>query len=324
MKFKIAKLVFWIVAAGIGIVLFFYGIQDPSTINPVLAAFLELLGGTIFGLALVPIKDRFVDLWDTNNWKTSQTMLKRGGFIDDETFIRISFAYLFRIKVNGEYFLIKNERGTAKYQPVGGAYKMNLEEAKFIRSNYIAEDDDCIAVDKCSKMDYRLRVPSKFLRKFFKRFDETSDRETYVNITREFSEELFDSGVLSEKFFSEISYRFIGRHITPIRFEEHFQCYEVLLADIFELEMTPEQELEFSKLTEAKNDKYIFASDAEIQALGIKKQTDELSEVIADHSQKILISTESKLLDVKNIPHSTIVASPKKCFKNDSHSKKAT
>lgn len=76
------------------------------------------------------------DLLDTTSWKASQRELKRGGFITDNATIRISSAYLYRIKVADKYLLVKNERGTGKYQPVGGVYKLKENEKIELKNRY--------------------------------------------------------------------------------------------------------------------------------------------------------------------------------------------
>lgn len=86
------------------------------------------LSGIVLGFSLPGLWHSIQDLLDTTNWKVSQRRLKRGGFITDDTIIRISFAYLYRIKISGKYLLVKNERGTGKYQPVGGVYKLKGNE----------------------------------------------------------------------------------------------------------------------------------------------------------------------------------------------------
>lgn len=77
------------------------------------------IGGLVLGFSLPAAVHSVQDLFDTTNWKVSQRKLKRGGFISDNTIIRISFAYLFRIKVGNKYLLVRNNRGTKKFQPVG-------------------------------------------------------------------------------------------------------------------------------------------------------------------------------------------------------------
>lgn len=78
------------------------------------------VAGILIGFVLPALKNSIQDLGDTTNWKVSQRKLKRGGYITNSTIVRISFAYLYRIKIGNNYLLVKNERGTGKFQPVGG------------------------------------------------------------------------------------------------------------------------------------------------------------------------------------------------------------
>ena len=254
------------------------------------------LGGLVAGITLAPFWASIVDFTDNTNWKASQRKLQRGKIIDKNTEVRISFAYLFRIKVNGKYFLVKNERGTGKYQPVGGVYKVHSGEANYLRQNFFAEDDNKIPVDESSKGDYRLRFKNRYLRRFVRRFDETSDREMITNLTREFKEEIFNTRILTQETFGTLTYTYCGRHMTDFRYGEHFQCYELLLADIVQVELTEAQEEHFITLMGEPSDKYIFASDEEIKSLGVKAGSNELAEKIGDHTKKILIENANSLI----------------------------
>lgn len=89
----------------------------------------NILCGIFLGMTISKLFASGQDLLDITTWKVSQRKLERGGFIKKDTPIRISFAYLFRIMIDGKYFLIKNARGTGKFQPVGGVYKMYDAEA---------------------------------------------------------------------------------------------------------------------------------------------------------------------------------------------------
>lgn len=254
------------------------------------------LGGLVAGITLAPLWASIVDFTDNTNWKASQRKLQRGKIIDKNTEVRISFAYLFRIKVNGKYFLVKNERGTGKYQPVGGVYKVHSEEANYLRQNFFAEDDNKIPVDESSKGDYRLRFKNRYLRKFVRRFDETLDREMITNLNREFKEEIFNTRILAQETFRTLTYTYCGRHMTDFRYGEHFQCYELLLADVVQVELTEEQEEQFITLMGETSDKYIFASDEEIKSLGVKAGSNELAEKIGDHTKKILMENANSLI----------------------------
>lgn len=246
------------------------------------------LGGLVAGITLPSLISSFVDLTDNQNWKTSQRKLERGKIIKKTDKVRVSFAYLFRIKVDGRYFLVKNARGTGKYQPVGGVYKLNRGEAQYLKTKYFVEDDNRIPVDQSSKYDYRLRLQDKYLRRLVRRFNKTKDREVMQDLSREFKEELFDTGILNATGFGMLKYTYCGRHMTELKYSEHFQCYELLLADVVDVELTVDQEQIFRALILTNSDKYCFATADEIKSLGVVVGSSNLQETIADHTAKIL------------------------------------
>ena len=103
------------------------------------------ISGLVLGFSLPSLWKSIQDLTDTTEWKTSQRKLKRGDFIKDDTIIRISFAYLYRIKIGDKYLLVKNERGTGKDQPVGGVYKLFGNEKIELKNRYKVKDDNKIS-----------------------------------------------------------------------------------------------------------------------------------------------------------------------------------
>lgn len=256
------------------------------------------VAGIVLGFSL-PAFVRFVqDLFDRTDWKVSQRKLKRGGFITDDTIVRISFAYLFRIKVGDKYLLVKNNRGTDKYQPVGGVYKLKGNEKLELKNRYKIMDDDKISIDKSSRDDYRLRMANKYLRRFVRRFDGQIRRERIDNLSREFKEELIDTGIVS---WARIKYRYCGRHMTEIRYGEHFRIYELLLADVVELLLTSEQEEDLLRLMQQQSNAYYFATAEEIDSLGIDTATGKLKEIIADHTKKTIQEAEGKLMKISGV-----------------------
>lgn len=256
------------------------------------------LAGIALGFLIPGCWNSFQDLLDTTNWKVSQRKLERGKFIADDTIIRISFAYLYRIKVGNEYLLVKNERGTGKYQPVGGVYKLKGNEKRELKNLYQVKDDNKISIDESSRDDYRLRMENRYLRKFVKRFERKAEREKINNLGREFKEELVEKGIVD---WNKISYRFCGRHMTELRFGEHFQIYELLLADVVELLPTTEQERDLRLLMNQYSDLYHFATAEEITSLGINIATGELGEIIADHTKKIIQENEGQLVKISGV-----------------------
>lgn len=288
MKKKLLFIILWVllsVAFGLSIVLFE---KEEISLGVVLSS-------AMLALLLEKTGRAFQDLLDTTDWKTTQRKLKRGGFIKDNDLVRISFAYLYRIKVGSYYLLVKNERNTGKYQPVGGVFKLIGNEKVELKNRYHVMDDNKILIDESSKDDYRLRMENKYLRKFVSRFNsEEAERERIDNAGREFSEELIEKGILSE--WSSITYRYCGRYISELRFSDHFQMYELLLFDIVELIPTAEQEQELKKLIHSSSNQYCFATAEQIACLGMNIDQGMLYERIGDHSRHILQENESKLM----------------------------
>lgn len=256
------------------------------------------IAGLLLGFSLPALFHSIQDVLDTTDWKMSQRKLKRGGFISDNTIIRISFAYLYRIKIGDKYLLVKNERGTGKYQPVGGVYKFEEDEKIELKNRFQVKDDNKISIDESSRNDYRLRMENKYLRKFISHFDKKANRENVDNLSREFREELIEKNIIN---WNEISYRFCGRHMTSLHFGEHFQIYEILLADVVELLPTVEQMEDLKMLLNKSSDKYRLATAEEITSLGVNTATGQLREEIADHTRRILQENEGELIKTLDV-----------------------
>lgn len=296
-KIKVFKMVFILL---ILVVCMYTIVHFEKNLNSIGSIF----GSIVVGALLPFFFSSIVDLNDNKSWKSAHRKLKRAGLLRRDTPIRISFAYLFRIKIDGQYFLVQNAR-TKKYQPVGGAYKFKAEEANYLADHIPVEDDDRIPVDKVTKLDYRLLVKSKDLRKFVKRFDKTSYRENVTDLSREFIEELFSTNILEKSTFGVLSYKYRGRHMTDIKYGNVFNYYELLLADIIEVQLSSRQEELFRKLMERKCDKYHFAKHNEIKSYGVGYGTDIFTDDIANHTPKIL-SEKSDTLIHKNKYNNTI------------------
>ncbi len=259
-------------------------------IGSIITIFIELFGESVMSLF---IRDK--------GWKGSLAILRKEKKISNETLIRISFAYLYRIKINGKFLLVKNGRNIKKYQPIGGAYKCYPSEKDIlIGRKYGVLDDDFISIDETSKDDYRMRVPVKNLKRFVHRFNKTKLRENVEDLSREFKEELVSTKILAKKNFSEIQYRFCGRHYTNIRYSIYNDCYELLVADVVEFLPTKKQEQELMKLQSLSSDKFIWATEDEILTCGVKKATKNMTPTITDHSFKILPIKEAQLKGASN------------------------
>lgn len=294
MKKKIKSI---IIPSIVAILAFFVLVYFETDKQFLCVATIIMLAYIVLEYSIGDLIPKIFSLFSRNNWKTTQKKLEKTGELQDDSIIRISFAYLFRIKVDDKYFLVQNSR-TQKYQPVGGAYKFYKAEANFLSSNIPVENDDCIPVDKITKKDYRLLVKNKDLRDFIKRFNKTSNREDIEDLSREFIEEIFLSGILDQQKFGNLTYKYCGRHITNIE-KTVFRPFEILLADIVEVRLTDKQENLFRQLMDKDSSKYKFATSGEIKSLGVKIGTQRLDDNIANHTYKVL-SENLDILIMKN------------------------
>jgi len=249
----------------------------------------------IFEYAIGDFFSKSISLFQGSDWRTSQRRLEKEGVLQNDTQVRISFAYLYRIKIDDKYFLVFSKR-TKNYQPVGGAYKFYKEEADYLSENIPAESDDCIPVDEITKRDYRLLIKNKDLKFFMKRFNTTLYRESITNLSREFVEELFTSRILEKEGFGDLTYKYCGRHITNIE-KTVFNKFEILLADIVEVKLTDKQEGLFRELLDIQSTKYKFATAQEIKNCGVDVGKQKYKNTIGNHTHKILIENTDNLID---------------------------
>jgi len=197
--------------------------------------------------------------------------------------IRISASYLFRIKIDGKYLLIRGARIKSQFQPVGGVYKRLPEAVDFFNKLKI-RDDDCIPIDHSSKDDLRLRMSGKNIPTFINWYKSGRQRED--SVFREFYEELIRSGILSGEVFPYINYRYIYRKQTGISYVDYFSCYEILIADIYELMPDERQKEELIKLMNYKSSNYIWAEEKMIRSKGVSSSS--LDQKISETSKWIL------------------------------------
>ena len=288
---KIARFVLWIVLSLVAVAtIVIFEINSWPAGNSVCGVFL--------GFILPQIYYSFQNLFDNSSWKSSQRKLERGDFIDRDTIVRISFAYLFRIKYSNYYFLVPNTHNTGKFQPVGGVYKFEDDEKIVLQNDFHIIDDEKIPLTESSRNDYRLQMKNKYLRRFVKRFEKELRRENVTNLSREFKEEVVKTGLLN---WTKIRYRFCGRKYSDLKFSEPFQIYELHIADIVELIPTKEQAKDLEKLYKENSDKYLFATKDQVMKHGVNMFPGDCRERIGDHTKNILQESEDGLVKVRRV-----------------------
>lgn len=187
--------------------------------------------------------------------------------------IRFSMSYLYRIKVDDKYLLVRNNN-FPHYQLVGGKYKVLEGTRSFLQKEFDAIDDPKLPNKDLMKDDFALFIPAGKAIKFLEWFNKGEDRE--ISHWREFYEELIEGKgkLLSKEKFPYVNYNFKGRVRTPIKRTPGWDCYELLQYDILDIIPTPEQRQELRKLQDKGDTKYYKWADTElINCLGHDNRT---------------------------------------------------
>lgn len=205
--------------------------------------------------------------------------------------IRISIAYLFRIKVDGKYLLVKSSRRNY-FQPVGGAFK-TLPGSEVIFEKLDVKPDRLIETEKgIAKNDLRVFVKGINVIEFIEWFKSKQDRET--SPWREFCEELISTGILPWKQFRYIDYKYKGTIQTPILNLDSGDK-GIFIYEIYDLVINDDQKPILESLLENGNsDNYIWADENLINRLGHSESRKQYIYEIAKHTKWALNMKWSK------------------------------
>ena len=148
--------------------------------------------------------------------------------------IRLSCAYLFRIRYNNKYLLIRGNR-IDQYQPIGGVYKY-YDSFNGLKENLELKDES--ESHFYENGDLRLVTTGKHLVKFLDWFDTKKNRE--ITVIRELIEELEPSGISIENLIKQSQVEYLKTVKEPITFSTHFQMDELKIFEIFEVNIPKE------------------------------------------------------------------------------------
>ena len=180
----------------------------------------------------------------------------------DNKEIRLSFSYLFRIRINEKYLLIKRQDRDI-YQPVGGVYQVK-------NWRYLHEKLKCYRdSSKGEPNDIRVKIKGKNIKNFIKWFKNKEDREITPN--REFKEELLDSGILPAESFLNVEFRFDRYYYQGVQYSQVYNKLELLRFDIYDVILTKEQ---LTILSEINKKEIKCFSENEIKTLGVTDNSD--------------------------------------------------
>ncbi|MER5938660.1 hypothetical protein ABT121_15200 [Streptomyces sp. NPDC001928] len=196
--------------------------------------------------------------------------------------VRISAAYLFKIKVDGKYLLIQGRR-FQQFQPVGGVYKASSSGRAFL-ALIGAQDDSLIPFDDQSSSDLRIRIKGRQIPKFYAWFDSREGRED--SPWREFHEELISTGILPAEEFPFTFQDYVKREVDQIRYSEHSQSLEILIADVYELLPTPAQEAALRMLANTETPEVVWVTEETVRRRGVLPNGTTLN--VAQHARRLI------------------------------------
>lgn len=194
--------------------------------------------------------------------------------------IRFSIAYLYKIKINNKYLLIKGSK-IEQLQPVGGVYKVCSSFSTIERKlNIIFENERGFYEQE----DLRFCTKGKNISKVLNWFDSRENRE--VTVYREFYEEIIKNNILPIEVLSSMRIEFLKQIKTKMSYSKHFKKNEILLFDIYEIHLANEYIDMICRDVKEKNDliKLVDREDIEKECVDISGK----SFKIGAHSQYII------------------------------------
>lgn len=148
--------------------------------------------------------------------------------------VRLSCAYLFRIKYGSKYLLIKGNR-IEQYQPVGGVYKY-YDSFNELKTKLELKDETKNRFYEYG--DLRLITKGQHLVKFLDWFDTKKNRE--VTVIRELIEELQPASIPIDRLIKDSQIEYLKTVKEPIMFSAHFQMDELKIFNIYEVKIPTE------------------------------------------------------------------------------------
>jgi len=193
--------------------------------------------------------------------------------------VRMSFSYLFIIKINNQYLLIKG-KNIEQYQPIGGVYKHSESFESVMHKYNIRHASNNQFYDE---KDLRIIVPSNNVIEVKKWFDTCTDRETET--LREFQEELIQEGPLEYNDYLSSTREYIRRREPGLRQSVHFDMQEYNVYEVYQVKLSEEAKNKI--LNHMKNYDNLILVDAE----DIKREKisiNNLDKKIGSHAKYLL------------------------------------
>lgn len=194
--------------------------------------------------------------------------------------IRLSCAYLFRIKDGDQYLLIKGNR-IDQYQPVGGVYKYYKSFQETYNSLGITPERKRTFFEN---NDLRVYMLGKSVMGFIHWFNTSKNRE--YNVTREFYEEIIKPGYLPMDTLVKAKFEYIKQTHSKLHYSEAFQCEEILIHDIYDVKLNDDDLVKLRDKIRNGEKQILFVNQNDIQQEAVN--IDGLDVKIGSHTKSIL------------------------------------
>ena len=180
-------------------------------------------------------------------------------YINSKKEYRVSMSYLFRIKIENKYLLIKG-KNIEQYQPVGGVYKYYASFSDMLNKYEIRPESGNSFYEE---NDLRVYVKGKYLSNLIIWFNSRLNRE--YNVYRELLEEFKENGIELTNDLLDIQIELIRNVNSGVHYSTHFRKNEVLLYDIFDVRLN-DQTIEMIKEKLSENNQLVLVDFVEIES----------------------------------------------------------
>jgi hypothetical protein len=245
---------------------------------------------------LLPIeKGAYEKLKDSSPWETYLNYLIKKEKLSSESKIRISYAAVVVVELNGKYLLLQNSKGIELFHFPSWTYGISEEESKRIEIKFGALKDSFIKKDY---NDYRFLVPVKNLKKFYEDFCEKVNPYNYscAAIIEDFTKKC----LLDTTVFSNTKSLFKWRKIEKIKYSRYTRNYEMNIRDIYVLCLNEEERNELQKTQNVTSSTFKWATQKEIEANGINEECNKLYADIAPFTYEIMTENIEGWVTIKN------------------------
>ncbi len=238
---------------------------------------LELDEKFFIGLLIPTIINLIVDIRGYDNF----LFLIKTQLVNRNEQIRVTTAYIFKIKYNGKYLLIKNKK---KYFPIGGKFKFyETAFAEWGKLKINIKDDYLFKETEQRNNDLAKVIDKKDIPMFFTWFKSRKDRE--ICVWREFYDEVVKTKIFPLDLFPFVDCKFISTNPLEITINHHNKP-ELKIHEVYELVLNEVQSQFLKTLFENPNDEIYWATSKEIDNL----QADNSEIEFANHTPFLLLN----------------------------------